>query len=36
LLSNIPAITLGLWIQKKIGMKPYNWYGEGFENKPFL
>lgn len=36
LLSNIPAVTLGLYMVKKMGMQPYNFYGEGYENKPFL
>lgn len=27
LLSNIPAITFGLWLQKKIGLIPYDFWG---------
>lgn len=36
LLSNIPAITVGLYCQRRLGLKSYNWWGKDYETKPFL
>jgi hypothetical protein len=28
LLSNIPAITFGLWLQRRLGLIPYDFWGK--------